>query len=69
MWTMSHTSYTLHQHKLQTNSFGAVQTQYLGYIIDYTCIHVDSNNIMMIQDWLTPHITKLSSFLVLANLT
>jgi hypothetical protein len=45
---------TLRQHKLCDNlekcTFGITQVQYLGYIIDEWGVHVDLENIQVIQD-------------------
>jgi hypothetical protein len=42
--------------------------QYLGYIVDAHCVHVDPAKIQVICDWPTPTtLTEIQSFLDLAN--
>jgi hypothetical protein len=64
--------HTLRQHKLYANLekwfFDMDRVHYLGYIIDQHGIHVDPAKVQVIRDWPDPTtLTKLKSFLVLAN--
>ena len=67
-----HVLQILCQHKLCANlekyTFGLMQVQYLGYIIDEKGVHVDPSKIQVIRDWLAPStLTELHNFLVLGN--
>ena len=63
---------TLQKHKLYANidkcHFGMQRIQYLGYIIDHGCVHVDPTKIKIIKGWPPPQrFRELRSFLGLAN--
>ena len=49
-------------------SFAMTSIKYLGYVIDFTGIHVDPDKVQILKDWAIPqNIYELRSFLGLAN--
>ena len=45
-----------------------INIKYLGYVIDFACIHVDPEKVQILKDWPIPqNIHELRSFLGLVN--